>query len=367
MKELQKILVATDFSEAAHDALRAAIAVGTKFRSKLVLLHVIPGALETPGELEPLRAAIREKLADCEKEILTAGLHVHKSVIAHGTPFDRIIHCANNEDVDVIFVGSELKSPDSPFRLGVTPERLIRKSPKPVWVVKPGSTSLPRKILCPVDFSDPSRRALTNAIRLARQLDAHLTVLHVLDTVLAAFAQTPSPAAEEFVRKRQERQKEFDEFLANYDFSGLRVTRTLRAGGPAWEILDAVREFGCDLLVMGSVGRTGLPRILLGSVAEKVVRELPCSVITFKAEGVVSVEVNLELEDLQTQCAHGRELLVKGCAVEALEQFEACLAKNPLYLPAWEGAAAAHEKLGHTKRAERCRGQAERIRKHLQL
>ncbi|MBM3858237.1 MAG: universal stress protein [Verrucomicrobia bacterium] len=365
MKLIEKILVATDFSEAAHDALRAALAVAGKFRSKLVLLHVIPGAVDAPLELERLQAPIREQFADWEKEILTAGLRVDKSIIAHGTPFDRIIHWADVEDVNVIFVGSEQKSTDSPFRLGVTPERLIRKSDKPVWVVKPGSPALPRKILCAVDFSDPSRRALTNAIHLARQLDADLTVLHVLDTALAAFAQTPSPAAEELARKQQERQKEFDGFLAGFHLNGVRVTPSLRAGGPSWEILNAVRDTGCDLLVMGSVGRTGLPRILLGSVAEKVVRELPCSVITVKAEHVIRVEVDLQLDRLEAQCAHGEALLEKECPAEALQQFEACLAKDHLYLPAWEGAAVAHDKLGHTNRAERCRAKAVEIQERL--
>jgi len=365
MKMLKKILVATDFSPAAHDALQTAQAVAAKFQSQLLLLHVIPGTVEAPLELERIQAPIREKFAEWESELAAAGLRVEKNIIAHGSPFDRIIHWADVEDVNVIFVGSEQKSPDSPFRLGVTPERLIRKSDKPVWVVKPGSPALPRQIVCAVDFSEPSRRALTNAIHLARQLDAGLIVLHVLDTALAAFAQTPSPAAEDLARKRQIRQEEFDNFLAGFHLDGVRVTTDLRAGSPAWEILNAVRDSGCDLLVMGSVGRTGLPRILLGSVAEKVVRELPCSVITVKSEHVIRVEMDLELDDLEAQCAQGEALLEKGFPAEALQQFEACIAKDRLYLPAWEGMAAAHEQLGHQTRAEQCRAKIQLINERL--
>ncbi len=128
-----------------------------------------------------------------------------------------------------------------------------------------------------------------------------------------------------------------------------------------------MRVGGGGLLVLGSVGRTGLPRILLGSVAEKVVRELPCSVITVKAEHAIRVEVDLELENLEAQCKQGEALLAKGFPLEALRQFEVCLARDPLYLPAWEGAAVAHERLQHPRRAAQCRAKAAAIQEHLQF
>ncbi len=318
-----------------------------------------------PSNWRTYIAPIRAKFAEWDAEATAAGLRVEKSIIAHGSPFDRIIHWADIEDVNVIFVGSELKSPDSSFRLGVTPERLIRKSDKPVWVVKPGGAPLPRRIVCAVDFSGPSRRALTNAIHLARQLDADLTILHVLDSALSPFANTPSPAAADLALEQQKHQAEFDDFLAGFHIEGIRVTPCLHAGSPSLEILKRVREARADLLVLGSVGRTGLPRILMGSVAEKVLRELPCSVITVKAEHVIRVEVDLELDDLEEQCAQGERLLQEGFPAEALAQFEACLAKDRLYLPAWEGAATAHERLGHVNRAEQCRAKAVEIRERL--
>jgi nucleotide-binding universal stress UspA family protein len=208
---------------------------------------------------------------------------------------------------------------------------------------------------------------LANAIHLARQFGAALTVLHVLDTYLAGFANTPSPAAEELARQRQQRQTEFDQFLAGFDLIGVTVTPQVAAGAPAFEILETVRAGGVDLLVMGSVGRTGLARILLGSVAEKVVRELPCSVITVKSEHVIRVEADLELDDLEELCRQGEHFLETGFPAEALQQFEAALAKDRLYLPAWEGAGAAHERLNHPRRAEQCRAKAAEIQERLQF
>ena len=78
----------------------------------------------------------------------------------------------------------------------------------------------------------------------------------------------------------------FDRFLERFDFQNVNWTRAVEKGQAHEEILAFSRKRGADLLVMGSVGRTALNRILIGSVAEKVIRELPCSVVTFKAERV---------------------------------------------------------------------------------
>jgi len=366
MKTLDKILVATDFSPAARDALRTACATAKVFKSRVFLVHVIPVAPDVSETAWlPVQAAVQQQLDAWTAEAIADGWQVERTLISHGSPFDQILQIANAEDVNVIMVGSQQKPQSDPFRLGITVERLLRKADKPVWVVKPGSAPLPKNIVCAVDFSAPSRRALVNAIHLARHFTAELTVLHVLDTPLSAFSATVSPAAEDLARQQQQRQKEFDEFLTGFDWVGIRRNVRLVAGSPAFEILAFVRSSATDLLVMGSVGRTGLPRILLGSVAEKVARELPCSIITVKAEHAIRVEVDFKLDDLEAGYRQGEALLEKGFPAEALRQFENCLAKDPLYLPAWEGAATAHERLGRPQCAQQCRDKAQAIHNRL--
>jgi len=143
-------------------------------------------------------------------------------------------------------------------------------------------------VLCPVDFSAAAGRALTNAIMLARRFKADLTVLYVTEDLSNIYPGRPliDPTAQGSYAGEQLR--EFQAFLADYDFSDVRWQKMVRHGEPYKEILSYVRETGCQLMVMGSEGRTGLSRLLLGSVAEKVVRELPCSIITVKAEGLTS-------------------------------------------------------------------------------
>ncbi len=224
MKVLEKILVATDFTTAARDALATARATARVFKSRLIILHVMPVTPAEPQALATIETAVRQRLDELATETVAAGVAVEKTVLAHGSPFDQILQLADAEDVNVIIVGSEQKRPDDSFRLGVTPERLIRKADKP------GSPPPPAPILCAVDFSDPSRRALTNAIHLARQFDAPLTVLHVFDTVRVGLVETPATAASDLAREQQSRQKEFDQFMAGFDLTGVQATARVVTG-----------------------------------------------------------------------------------------------------------------------------------------
>ena len=113
--------------------------------------------------------------------------------------------------------------------------------------------------------------------------------------------------------------------------------------------------------MMGSVGRTGLARALLGSVAEKVARELPCSIMTVKGEDFVRLQLLGEIEDIREHVEQAERLLEKGFAKEALGELRHCIARDPMYAPAWEGAAAAHERLGNQREAEQCRQRSAEI------
>jgi universal stress protein E len=139
-----------------------------------------------------------------------------------------------------------------------------------------------KSILCPVDFSDASRRALANAVQLACTFLAELVVLTVIES-LSYYYPYMQISDEEFQTNYEaKQQEEFERFLHAIDFSRVSWKRLIRVGRPHQQILMFARETRSDLLVMGSVGRTGLPRVLMGSVAQKVIREIPCSVITVK-------------------------------------------------------------------------------------
>jgi nucleotide-binding universal stress UspA family protein len=127
-----------------------------------------------------------------------------------------------------------------------------------------------RKVLCAVDFSDCSREALEVAADLARRLEAGLTVLHVRDD-----AAEPDPETTE--RELERNLSRFKLYASQYVDAPIRTK--LLAGAAAQEILSFARQGGFDLLVMGTHGRSGVRRVLLGSVAERVLRQSPCPVL----------------------------------------------------------------------------------------
>jgi hypothetical protein len=136
-------------------------------------------------------------------------------------------------------------------------------------------------------------------------------------------------------------------------------------GTPYQEIIESARTLTPDLLIMGSTGKTGLSRILLGSTAEKIIRELPCSVITVKSEHLVRLNLEAEIADIETHYLRGKTLLDQGFPEDALIQFEYCLKHDVMFIPAWEGMAAAHEQLGDKKEAEIALTEARIIRERL--
>jgi nucleotide-binding universal stress UspA family protein len=139
-----------------------------------------------------------------------------------------------------------------------------------------------RTILHPTDFSERSVNAFEVACSLARDSGARLIVLHVLERPVIAYTgvamapPAPGPSEEE----RTALLKRLNQVQP--PAPAVAVEHRLEQGDPATGILQVAQEAGCDLIVMGTHGRTGLGRLLLGSVAEQVLRKAPCPVLTVK-------------------------------------------------------------------------------------
>ena len=138
-----------------------------------------------------------------------------------------------------------------------------------------------RTILYPTDFSEPSKLAFRLACALARDYGARLIVLHVVE---------PPPfvtygEVEKALQLPEGYQQELEEGLRQFQAPDPKVQmeHCLREGDPVTEILSQAQELPCDVIIMGTHGRTGLGRLLMGSVAEQVVRKAPCPVLTVRA------------------------------------------------------------------------------------
>jgi nucleotide-binding universal stress UspA family protein len=144
--------------------------------------------------------------------------------------------------------------------------------------------------LVPIDFSTYAEQALDYAVTLAKQLQARVTLLHVIQPPLIAGADMgvwPSPAFVEELEAAVTR--DLEGYLARVTAAGLAGEIAVVHGVPSQEILDIAKARQVDLIIMGTHGRTGLPHILLGSVAEKVVRLAPCPVLVARQPTPVAV------------------------------------------------------------------------------
>ncbi len=147
-----------------------------------------------------------------------------------------------------------------------------------------------RRILRPTDFSPLAGAALPHAVRLARQCGAELVLLHVLS--LAALSPFPDISGEVWTRLEREASAAAEGELRKTGAQikrrapHVRVHFLLREGVPFEEILRAARRLHCDLIVLATHGRTGVRHMLLGSVAENVVRRPPCPVLSIRPAGL---------------------------------------------------------------------------------
>ena len=154
-----------------------------------------------------------------------------------------------------------------------------------------GQTIAVNRILAPTDFSSGAETALRWAVTLNTVFDAELIVLHVIDLDALAYLDlggdpalggTSQPVSAGILERLR---ADAEHALARFTESFPGIHSMLREGSPREAILQVADELRADLIVMGTHGRKGVSRVLLGSVAEKVVRTAPCPVLTVHGEG----------------------------------------------------------------------------------
>ena len=138
------------------------------------------------------------------------------------------------------------------------------------------------KILCPVDFSEPSREAMHVAAEMSRKLDASLTLLHVVSLPSVGFPEVAFalPAAEMGTKVEEM----LNEWRKEARSLGVHVVHIQTSVGTPYQEIVRIARDGYGMIVVGTHGRTGLDHLLVGSVAEKIVRRAPCPVLTVRPQ-----------------------------------------------------------------------------------
>ncbi len=282
MQSFDRIMLAVDLRQGTQDVLDAGAYLASQFDSEIVLFHAIPEVKGSPIPLQDLRVEAENLLDQARSGILQGRSFRIRTAVDIGPPVRSINEAAHRYDVDAIVMGSGTKEPGERFQLGFTAEQIMRYSNRPVLLIKAGQALRIDAILCPVDFSDHSSLALEHALSLARAFNAKLAVVNVVEDISNVYPGRPVLEPQTIGSYTEEQKAEFDRFLSSFDFEGVTAEKLLLLGKPHEEILKLVRDRGCHLIVMGSEGRTGFVRLIMGSVAEKVIREVPCTVLTVK-------------------------------------------------------------------------------------
>jgi universal stress protein E len=211
-------------------------------------------------------------------------------------------------------------------------------------VVKNNQTLDIKSILCPIDFSKESSRALNNAIIISRLFNVKLVILSVYSPFRQIFTTIDTVEINE--QRKSDHVKKFSKFLEGFNLIDTNYVKDIKGGEPAEEILKSIKNYGSDLLIMGTTGKSGISKILMGSVTEKVIREVLCSFITLKNEDAIVLELESKIQDIEYHYNSAQELFEKGFFEESINQFNICLGINFTHIRSLKALAKVYEKLG---------------------
>jgi len=301
MLRVRKILFPTDFSPASRAALDEALLWAEVHGAELHFLHVLSLRTADPfnpehhfPEAEDLFARLHE-LASSEMATLLAAHQEEpfriRETIQTAPEVDRgILDYAEEQDADLVVMGTHGRRGAAHLLFGSIAAEVLRRSVRPVLVV-PSRGERPagriRRVLAPVDFSAASRFAVAHARVLAGAVGATLELFHVLPDLEVPLPMNPAglgasatvvtdlePAAESALAE-----------LVAAPGAEARIETRVWHGPPAATILNRAAETATDLIVLASHGHTGLDRLLLGSVTERVARLAACPVLVLPPHG----------------------------------------------------------------------------------
>jgi nucleotide-binding universal stress UspA family protein len=291
----KRILVATDFSPTADMAEKIAYQLACQLEAELHLVHVRV-ILEDPVMAEEQQMEIERMMSSTDEATRQAfardrsgepGITVRTHLIRSVSAAEAITETASDLDCDLIVMGTQGRRGIKHMLLGSVAENVIRSADLPVLTIRPGTAFPdhgPKKILVAHDFSDRSAGAVRAAGEWARAFDADITLLHVVEPVVYPEFYAINGLSDDVMTRLQDRASEALDDAATETLPDLRVTTRVLIGRAINTIITEARPESFDLVVMGTRGLTGLEQLVLGSVAEGVLRRCPVPLLTVSRE-----------------------------------------------------------------------------------
>jgi nucleotide-binding universal stress UspA family protein len=306
---IRNILVPIDFSKMSIQAIKTASRLARRFAASIHLAHVRPfdyAGFSAPAppivpfsfmpyEQDAERGVARE-LNALAREYGVSAPTCH--VLSGAPPFDEICRVAQRIPADLIVMPTHGRTGLKHVFLGSTAEKIVRHSPCPVLVTrgnalqsKNGSRFTIKTILVPVDFSSCSRDGLRYAIGFANEFGAKIIVQHA--TYLGYIYSSEGNAIydvramQETARENAERQMR--ELVHTVKFGRVKFGTVLTEGSPVLDICAFAKDRDADLIITSTHGLTGFKHVLIGSIAEQVVRHAPCPILVVPSHPQIKI------------------------------------------------------------------------------
>jgi nucleotide-binding universal stress UspA family protein len=270
MERMERLLVATDWSDSSRSAVVEAIQVAKACSSKLIAMTTVLTNREyedaMPWVIEQAEKEMQEKLASIRGMASEQGVDCETFIYRGDDPSMDIVNAAVTKHVDMIVMGTHGRKGIKKFIMGSVTGNVIGQAPCKVLIVPPGGKIDYRIILIATDGSSHSVAAASEAAAIAKRYKSFLIIVSV------APSATEIPFAEENVKQ----------VIDLAEREGLEKTGIVLEGKPHEAILNIAQQKQAGLLVVGSHGRTGLTSLLMGSVTERVISEAESAVLVVK-------------------------------------------------------------------------------------
>ena len=297
MLAIKKILFPTDFSECAEHAFSHAAELAAFFNAEVHVFHTRVRPMSYyPALKHLLEEAEKQHITENEEELQVIKAPVGDQIIVISAEttghaaYEEIIAYSNAQDIDLIVMGTHGHSGPKRLFIGSTTERVVRLAKCPVLTLRSDADSHNpvqlNHILVPIDFSDFSGDAIKYAAELARSNDAKITLLHVVEEAVLPSVYGVEPVSVFQVENLLESNTKMMARWKKAYLDGVpNVDTKVIVGHAAISITEFAEENNNDLIVIPTHGLTGLKRFFMGSVAEHVVRNAQCAVLTVKPHG----------------------------------------------------------------------------------
>jgi nucleotide-binding universal stress UspA family protein len=287
------ILVPTDGSEGAEAAARHGLNVATTFDSQVHLLSVVnerpPGsALATlDSSIEDQRTVFEQQATEAVErleELVSDSSVTYHTAVEYGIPHEAIQSYVAEHDIELVSMGTHGRTGLDRLLLGSVTERVVRTSDVPVLTTRhePDDRSSYDRILIPTDGSESATAAIDHGIAIAERFDATVHALSVVDVSALAGAYDVGPGPDLLDSLEEGCEQAVAVVEDECENRDVDIVTDVVRGTPYRTIREYVDDEGIDLITMGTHGRTGLERYLIGSVTERTVRTSDVPVLTVR-------------------------------------------------------------------------------------